>query len=74
LNSGLHACKMGTLLLEPYLQSIFSSYLVIVSQEIFAQAGLNQDPPDVSFLSIRITRCEPLVPSWNVTYMLFKVL
>jgi hypothetical protein len=41
LNSGLHACKVGTLLLEQHLQSIlFWLFLELGSHELFAKAGL----------------------------------
>jgi hypothetical protein len=41
LNSGLHACNVGILPIEPYLQSIFA--LVIWEKgcyKLFAQVGL----------------------------------
>jgi hypothetical protein len=41
LNSGLHFCKAGSLLLEPRLQSILLwSLWRWGSRELFAQAGL----------------------------------
>jgi hypothetical protein len=41
LNSGLHTCKIGTLLLESHLQSIFALVILKMgSSELFAWIGL----------------------------------
>jgi hypothetical protein len=63
LNSGLCACKVGTLPLEPQLQSILlclfwrwglSNYLPGVA--------MNCDSPDLSLPNGLDYRCEPLMP------------
>jgi hypothetical protein len=52
LNSELHTCKAGTLLLEPQLQSIFALVILEMgSHELFAQTNLEQQPPYLSFPS-----------------------
>jgi hypothetical protein len=50
LNSGLSACKAGTLLLEPHLQSIFAVIILEMGLENYL-LGLasNCSPPNYSF-------------------------
>jgi hypothetical protein len=60
LNSGLCACKAGTLLLEPHLQSTL--LWLFLTNSLLGLAS-NHNPPDFSLPSSQDYRLEPPAPS-----------
>jgi hypothetical protein len=64
LNSGLHACKVGTQPLESYLQFILLWFFFLrwSLMNYLPELAWNHDPPDLSLLSSYDYCYEPLVP------------